>query len=133
MQNLERAPLNPSLRDDRSWAIQWLTDAPDVSVTVCADLIVGVSEKTYAHAPEITVQYMLAMAAFLIENPSKSNDPDAQQLAGIESALNAYRAMRAAQPDDKSPGLEKLFGMQRQGELPDFVRKAYLRCSAKKR
>jgi hypothetical protein len=130
-QSLERAPLNPSLRDDRNWAIQWLTDAPDVSVNVCLDPLGGVSEKNYVHTPEIVVQYMIAMAAFVIENPAKANDPDSQQLAGVEGALNAYRSMRAAQLNDTSPALEKLLGMQSRGELPGFVHKAYLRCMAK--
>jgi hypothetical protein len=129
--NLERAPLDPSLQRDRKWAVQWLTDAPDVSVEACLDPLGGVSEKNYAHAPEIIVQYMVAMAAFIIENPEKQNDPDAQQLAGVEGALNAYRSMRAAQPDKTSPALEKLLGMQSRGELPGFVRKASLHCSAK--
>ena len=133
VQNLEHAPLDPGLQSDRRWAIQWLTDAPDVSVTVCADPIGGVSEKGYVHNPEIVVQYMLGMAAFVIENPSKSNDPDALQLAGVESALNAYRSMRVAQPNDRSPKLDELLGMKSRGELPGFVRKAFLRCSAKDR
>jgi hypothetical protein len=131
VQSLERAPLNPSLQDDRKWAIQWLMDAPDVSVTVCTDSLEGVLTKAYTHSPDIVVQYTLAMAAFVIENPAKSNDPDAQQLAGIEGALNAYRAMRAAQPDEKSPALEKLLGMQSKGELPGFAHTAFLHCSAK--
>jgi hypothetical protein len=71
------------------------------------------------------------MAAFIIENPGKSNDPDTQQLAGVEGTLNAYRSIRIARPEDKSPALEKLLGTQSRGELPAFVRKAYLHCSAK--
>lgn len=133
VQKLERAPLDSSLQNDRSWAIQWLTDAPDVSVNVCADPIGGVSEKGYAHTPEIVVQYTLAMAAFVIENLGKSNDPDATQLAGVEGALNAYQSMRVAQPNERSAKLDELLGMKSRGELPGFVRKAFLRCLAKNR
>ena len=129
--SLERAPLNPGLQQDRAWAIQWLTDAPDVTVNLCPDAIPDVLEKDYAHNPEILVQYMIVMGAFIIENPGKSHDLDAQQLAGVEGALNAYRAMRAAQPDEKSPALEKLLGIQSKGELPGFVHQAFLRCVAK--
>lgn len=131
VQSLERAPLNPGLQDDRKWALQWLMDAPDVSVNVCADPLERVSDKNYAHAGEIVVQYTFAMAAFIIENPGKPNDPEAEQLAGVEGALNAYQSIRTAQPEDKSPALEKLLGMQNRGELPAFVRKAFLHCSAK--
>jgi hypothetical protein len=132
VQNLERTPLDAGLHGDRSWAIQWVTDAPDVTVTVCAELLDGAAtEKGYAHTPEIVVQYMLATAAFVIQNADKANDPDAAQLAGVEGALKAYQAMRAAEPQNTSPKLENLLGMQSRGELPGFVRKAYLRCAAK--
>lgn len=128
---LERAPLDASLRNDRAWAMQWLIDAPDVTVNACLDPLGGVSQKQYSHTPEIIAQYTLAMAAFIIENPGKENDQDAQQLAGVESALNAYRAMRTAQPDARSPALEKLLDLQSSGKLPGFVHKAYLQCSEK--
>lgn len=130
VQNLERAPLDPSLQRERKWAVQWVIDAPDVTVNACLGPLGGVSANNYAHAPEIIVQYTVAMAAFIIENPGKQDDTDAQQLAGVESALNAYRSMRAVQPDDTSSALEKLLGMQSRGELPGFLQKAYLHCLA---
>lgn len=130
--NLERTPHDPSVQADRRWAIQWLTDAPDVSVIVCSDPLGNlVSEKGYAHSAEIVVQYVLAMGAFIIESPGKSEDLDAQQLAGVESALTAYRALRAAEPNKQSPVLEKLLAVRSRGELPDFVRKAFRQCRAK--
>jgi len=131
VQSLERTPFDPRLRSDRAWAVQWLTDAPDVSVTVCADPLGGMPEKTFAPGPEIIVQYMLAMAAFILENPGKLNDPDAQQLAGVESALTTYRSMRTVRPNLVSPNLDKLLEIQSRGELPSFVRKAYLQCVKK--
>ena len=130
--DLERTPLDPRLQGERSWAIGWLTDAPDITVTVCFDPLGGVSDKTYPHTAEVFVQYSLAMGAFIIENPAKASDPQAQQLAGVESALNAYRSMRTAEPDGrKSPQLEKLLEAQGRGELSGIVQKAYLRCKKK--
>lgn len=131
VQNLEIAPLDPELQHDRAWAIQWLTDTPDISVNVCLEPIGGVSGKAYAGAPNIIVQYMLGMGAFIIKNPEKQNDPDAQQLAGVESALRAYQSMRTAQPLAISSMLEKLVEVQKRGELPGFVHDAYLRCLSK--
>ncbi|MEG3143371.1 hypothetical protein U1839_01780 [Sphingomonas sp. RT2P30] len=125
VRSLERTPLDPALQADRQWALQWATDAPDVSVDVCMDPLGGASQKDYAHFPQIVFQYTIAMAAFVIENPAKANDADAQQLAGVESALKAYRSIHAAQPDVTSPALEKLLGMQGRGELAGFVQKAY--------
>ena len=128
---LEAAPLDKTLEQDRSWAIRWLTDAPDVTVNVCLEPLNGVSDKTYPRTAEIVIQYSLAMAAFIIENPGKAEDVDAQQLAGVEGALNAYKAMRVARPDEKSPELDKLLAMQSGGQLTDFVQKAFHRCMAK--
>lgn len=128
VQSLEGAPLNPELQNDRAWAIQWLTDAPDISVNACLEPIGGVSEKAYAQAPIVVVQYMVAMAAFIIKHPEQQNDSDAQQLAGVESALRAYQAMRIDQPLSMSSALEKLLGMQNRGKLREFVHKAYRHC-----
>lgn len=129
--NLERTPLDLNLQADRSWAIQWLTDAPDVSVTVCTDPLGGIPAKEFPYGAEIIVQYMLGMGAFALENQSKANDAEAQQLAGVESALTAYRTMRTARADQKLTALEKLLVMQSRGQLAGFVQKAFRQCRAK--
>jgi hypothetical protein len=130
--NLEQAPLNPALKPDREWALEWLTKAPDVTVAICAEPLPGVVESKYPYAGEILFQDMFSMGAFAIEHPEAANDPNAQQLAGVEGALNAYRSILRDKPDAKFPALETLLQTQSRGELPDFVRKALIRCSAKK-
>ena len=130
--SLERAPLSPDLEADRSWALEWLTNAPDVTVTVCADIFGGMLKSKYPYTGEITVQNMFSMAALVIERPETANDPNAQQLAGVEGALNAYRSILADKPKARSPALENLLQTQSRGELPGFVRKAWTRCSAEK-
>ncbi len=72
------------------------------------------------------------MAAFIIEHPETANDSNAQQLAGVVGALNAYRSILRDNPDAKSRDLDQLLETQARGELPDFVRDAFARCSAKK-
>lgn len=130
VKQLERAPLDPNLKDDRAWAVRWLVAAPDLTISVCADSLGGVLESKYVHADMVVVQYMLAMGAYILENPGRVNDLDAQQLAGVESALNAYRAIRAAQSDQQSPALENLLALQGKGELAAFVKQAYRQCLA---
>jgi len=129
---LEGAPLDPGLVTDRAWAMQWLTEAPDVSVSVCADPLGGVIQSDYPNAPEILAQYMFSMAVRIIEQPGSANDPSAQQLAGVTGALNAYRSILRDRPDAKSPALDKLLATQSQGGLPEFVRKAWAQCQSKK-
>jgi hypothetical protein len=75
---------------------------------------------------------MFSMAALVIEHPEKANDPSAKQLAGVEGALNAYRSILRDKPEAKSAALETLLQIQSRGGLPDFIRKAWIRCSAKK-
>jgi hypothetical protein len=127
---LERNPLDTSLWDERSWAVRWLVDAPDVTVHACLKLLGGKGMTTYKYADVIIAQYMLGLGTFVIVNPTKANDIDAQELAGVESALNAYRSIRIANPHKMSSALESLLMIQKRGELPDFVHKSYLQCLA---
>lgn len=129
--NLEQAPLDPALKSDREWALLWLTKAPDVTVSVC-DTLGGMVQSDYPYAGEILLQNMFSMAALMIERPETANDPNAQQLAGVEGALKAYRSILAGKPGAKSPALETLLQRQSRGELPEFTRKAWKRCSSEK-
>jgi hypothetical protein len=129
--SLEDAPLNPNLTADRAWALSWLTDAPDVSVNVCLASLGDMAQGKYPYDSQIVLQYTFSMAALVIEHPETVNDPNAQQLAGAEGALNAYRAILKDKPDAKSPELEALLETRTRGELSDFVRKAAVHCSGK--
>jgi hypothetical protein len=126
---LEEAPLAPRLAADRQWAFNWLVEAPDVSVTVCANSLGGLLNEHYARGPEILVQYSLSMAAAVIERPDLAGDPIAQQLAGTEGALRAYRAVLRDRPEDHSPSLDALVLTQSRGQLRDFVSSAWPACS----
>ena len=130
--SLEQSPLKPELKADREWALAWLTEVPDISVTVCADTMGGLLKSKYPYAGEIVLQNSFSMAAFVIEHPEKANDPEAQQLAGMEGALTAYRSILRDKPDARSSALESLLKTQSRGELPGFIRKAWIRCSAEK-
>ncbi|HEX8262853.1 MAG TPA: hypothetical protein VF547_08265 [Allosphingosinicella sp.] len=129
--NLEQAPLEPALKADREWALTWLTNAPDVTVTICADALGSLVKSNYRYAGEIILQNSFAMAALAIEHPEKANDPNTQQLAGLEGALNAYRSILRDKPEARSSALDGLLKTQSRGELPAFVQKAWIRCSAK--
>ena len=128
--SLEQAPLTPGAGADRAWALEWLTNAPDVTVTICSEPLGGLVQSDYAYAGEITLQDAFSMAAFVIEHPETANDPVAQQLAGVEGALTAYRSILRDQPDARSPILDGLLQTQSRGGLPDFVRRAWASCSA---
>jgi hypothetical protein len=121
---LEQAPLDKGLKKDREWALVWLIQVPDVSVNVCLAPLGDRKEEKYKYEPEIFGQFTLSMGAFLIEHPEKAKDQDAQFLAGVESALKAYKAILESKPEAKSKGLDDLLEKQSQGKLADFVRDA---------
>ena len=130
--SLEQAPLEPGARADREWALAWLTEAPDVSVTLCPDALGGMLPEDYPYSGEIVLQDAFSMAAFAIEHPESANDPNARQLAGVEGALTAYRSILRTKPKATLAALDALLQTQSRGELPDFVRKALIGCSARK-
>jgi hypothetical protein len=126
---LEEAPLEPRLEAEREWALEWLTETPDVTVNICGDALGGLLGSQYRHGGEIVVQNMFSMAAFMIEHPEAVNDPVAQQMAGVEGALKAYRSILRVNPEATSPALDSLLQTQSRGALPDFVREAWTTCA----
>lgn len=131
--DLEKAPLDPALKSDREWALQWLTDVPDITVTICADPLGGMVGSGYLHSGEVLIQYMFSMAAGVIEHPEIADDKVAQQIAGVESALAAYRSIIGDKSETRSPALDAMLASQARGELPAFVEQAYHSCIAKGR
>lgn len=130
VQALEKSPLDPRLHDERAWAMTWVMEAPDITVSICADPLNGAVVSDYPHAGDILAQYALAMAARIVSDPVVQEDKIAQQLAGVESALAAYRAILAAAPDARSAELDEVIAAQDRGALTDFVRAAVARCEA---
>lgn len=128
VRKLEKTPLDPSLTPEITWALQWLSDVPDPSVNICFDPLGPFVEEEYRYDLRIRGQFVLGMGAFLIEHPQKTADRSATFLAGVESALKAYRSILKTKPDAKSQGLDELLSKQEDGELADFVRDASKGC-----
>ena len=126
---LEEAPLQSNGRADRAWALRWLTEVPDVSVTVCPNSLGGL-DGDYPYAGEITLQYVFEMAVLVIERPEMANDQNAQQVAGVAGALKAYRAILGSEPGAKSTILDSLLEVEARGGLTDFILSGAASCSA---
>ena len=121
----KKNPLDPSLNDDREWALRWLIEVPDVHAKLCANVLGGfLKEKKSPYAGEIVRQLTFSDAAFTIKNPDKANDALAQYLAGVEGALSAYNAILRQKPESKSKSLDEMLQKQNQGKLPEFVQDA---------
>lgn len=127
-EQLQAAPLNPALTDEREWAVAWLSEAPDITVNLCPAVLAGWDQNNYRYAGQLLFAYMLSMGAFTIAHPEAAQNAQAQQLVGVEATLNAYRAILVAHPEARSPGLEKLLAKKAKGSLSTFVEKARARC-----
>ncbi len=125
---LEQDPLDESLRQDRSWALKWLEDVPDINVSICPPVLGELPQSQYRYIRQIAAQFSLEMAAFIIEHPQQVNDTNAQYLAGVEGALRAYKSILKTQPMATSAILEGLLNMQDQGKLEQWVRERARAC-----
>lgn len=125
---LEENPLDKSLYDDKKWALQWIEDIPDITVTPCPTVF-GLDFLTsrYRYGSNLMYQVLFGNVVFLIEHPDRKNDTVAQYTAGVESALKAYKGILRADPV-VSRTMEELLQKQSQGKLADFVKESSKEC-----
>ena len=67
------------------------------------------------------MQYVIAAAAFLYQHPEAVADSNAQNFAGIDSALNVYDKFLAADPKSRSKFLDSLDKQRTDGKLKDYL------------
>ncbi len=120
---LESSPLDDSVNKRGEAALKRVSDVHDFHVLLCPALLNEFNGMKYAYAHTITRQYMLASGAFQIENPDKTADTKATNLAGVESVLKTYQAILQQKPDAKAKALDDLLKKQSQGKLNDAVQK----------
>jgi hypothetical protein len=119
---LESAPLDESVNRQGESALKQVSDAHDIHVPPCPTVLSEFNGMKYTYSHTITRQYMLASAAFLIENPDKAADTKAINLAAVESALKTYQAILQQKPDAKAQQLDDLLKKQSQGKLNDALK-----------
>lgn len=112
---LESAPLDENVNKQGESALQRVSDVHDIHVGLCPAILSEFNGMKYTYAHTITRQYILASAAFLIENPDKAADAKATNLAAVESVLKTYQAILQQKPDAKAKALDDLLTKQSQG------------------
>ena len=118
---LEEHPLDEKAKELRQWAMLYVIQTPDVSVTVCTNAILPAMDKKYKYGSELLTQYTIGMAAFKLSNPGAAKNEDAAQLAGVESLLRAYQAMVKEKPKAQWAGLDELVARKNNGELTKYL------------
>jgi hypothetical protein len=124
---LETSPSATGAKQARAWLITWLTEVPDITVTVCLDLL-GPAEERDDLPGELLLHPMFAQAAFLIRNPEAAGDSQEAFAAAVEGTIRIYDAMREAGSVEPQPVLEELKRKQAAGELAEVVRKRSEGC-----
>jgi hypothetical protein len=119
---LESSPLDDSVNKQGESALKQVSEAHDVHVPLCPSLLSEFNGMKYAYAHTITRQYMLASAAFIIENPGKVGDTKAMNIAAVESVLKTYSAILQQKPEAKAKPLDDLLKKQNQGKLQDSLK-----------
>jgi hypothetical protein len=120
---LESSPLDDGVNKQGDSALQQVSDAHDIHVPLCPALLNEFNGMKYQYSHTITRQYMLASTAFLIENPEKSSDLGAMNLAAVESVLKTYNAILQQEPKAKVKIMDDLQKKQSQGKLKDSIQK----------
>ena len=118
---LEEKPFDENAKKYREWALLYLIETKDVSVNVCTDGIKAITDKKNKSGGELLVHYSIATAAFKLENPSKANDENAAQLAGVESMLKSYEVMVKEKPKVQFAGIDEVIEKRNKGELAAFL------------
>jgi len=126
---LELDPLGPEA-DARHKAAMVVLNAPDIQVPVCANVLASFVDETSTHHDVLLQQMLFSTMAFMVEQPERASDVQADFLAGILGALKAYVKIREAGPAARSPFLEQMLALQKRGELEAFYKKETTPCVA---
>lgn len=125
---LETNPLAKDAKDKRAALLLFLIQAPDITVTICSNVL-GDSKKLKGdYESELVSQLPFSQAKFVIENPDKANDEAAVQLAGVEGVLRMWQAIKTAKPKAKFPLMDELLQKQQAGTLAEHVQTAMQGC-----
>lgn len=123
-QILEAQLFQDKAKDFRGWAMRYIIETDDVSITVCSQMFSSIMDKKNKYSSELLAQYSMGMAAFKLANPDKANDENSAQLAGMESMLKAYENMVKEKPKAKFQALDDLVAKRDKGELKKLVEDA---------
>ena len=113
---------DPLSRESRSsLAPMLLAHFEDVSYVVCLDQVPGV-EDAGTLGKALLWQMSFGSGVYLEQYPEHASNREAYMLAGLESAVRAYRNVRASNPKKTIAVFEELDGLERRGQLRQHVR-----------
>jgi hypothetical protein len=127
---LETNPLAKEAKEMRGALLHFLTEVPDISVTLCTNVF-GDSKFKGDYEAELLGQTAFSQAKFIIEHPDQAQDEAAVQLAGVEGVLRTWQAIKTAKPKAKFPLLDELLAKQQSLTLAEHVKENLQGCKKK--
>ena len=126
---LETTPLAKEAKDYRAALLYFLAEVPDITVTLCPEVLGETAQIKGDYKSELVGQLMYSQAKFVIENPDKAQDDAVVYLAGVEGVLRTWQAIKAAKPKAKFPLMDELLQKQQAGTLAEYVKAGMKRCN----
>lgn len=126
---MEQNPVDLSLQSEKEWALRWLVEVPDITVSICSAPFGKFWDEKYKAVPDHFIGlYTFAMAASVIERPETAGDSPEQKLAqseaGIKAVLLGYQSLLKTNSKARSKNLDDLVQKENDGKLTDFIRDA---------
>ena len=120
IQTWQADPLGPNAKDELGWVLKWLADVPDITVHVCT-ILDKLPKGDKKDSNTIFGGEFMAQAAFVIQNPDRKDDLQAEYQAGVEGALRTYDHLLKSNPKDRQEYLDNLVKRRDAGALAQFV------------
>ena len=120
---LEAEPLDAQLNQEAEIAVKRLIEVKDIHVVVCGAIFSDLGGSKGKYSGQLTRQYLLASAVFVIQNPDKAGDAALTNLSAVQSVLKVYSAILQAKPKEHSKSLDELVKEQNAGSLESAIHK----------
>src|SRR5271157_2105435 len=82
---LETNPLDGALNKDAEKAVKRLIEVHDIHIALCGAVFGDLTAAKGKYSGQITRQYLLASAVFVIEHPDKASDAGLTNLSAVQS------------------------------------------------
>jgi hypothetical protein len=104
-------------------AVKRLIEVKDVHAAICGAVFSDLGSSKSKYSGQITRQYLLASAAFVIQNPDRAGDAALTNISAVQSVLALYTAILQAKPEARMKSLAELVEEQNAGTLQSTIHK----------
>lgn len=126
IRQLEARPLAPGAREGRRNLLVWITESPDVSVSICQE-VAGFTGPQSPYRAELLGQFIYSSAAYAIEN--EGADAVAVNVGGLQGTLVTYRALLEREGRRaRDSFMESVAELSEAGQLESYVRSGLADC-----